>query len=101
MGGQMAEKRLVEVISVRLSTPDHKQAVLDTFRQVKTQISNESNLSKRTELYNNTKNGTDWSIYLHWKKPEQGQNKTLLGISIAEAFSSLGLVNHTVMAKKS
>ncbi len=95
----MSEKKLVEVISVRLSEPSHKQTVLETFKQVKTNIDKDPNLSKRTELYNNTKNETDWSIYLHWEKHDQAQTKTMLGISIAEEFRSLGLVNHSLWQK--
>ncbi len=96
----MTENKWVEIITLRLSDSDERQAILDIFDQVnhgKVQLPSSSG---HPELYANTDIETDWSIHLKWQRQGKHPSKTIIGLSIAEAFRSLGLVNHSIWNKK-
>lgn len=97
----MTENNWIEIISVRLSNPAYRQAVLNVFDQVNSRMKETLDIGSRVEMYNNTTNETDWSIYLHWKKQGGDLPKTMTGMSIADTFRSLGLVNHSIWKKNS
>lgn len=92
----MAQNNWLEIISVRLSDPANQQAVQDIFAQANPELAKESGQAGHVELYINTKNETDWSIYLYRRQQAKDAAKTTLGLNIAEALRSLGLVNHTL-----
>jgi hypothetical protein len=100
MSIKMEKSRWVEIISVRLSGPGGLQAVKKIFSQVCLNQEEALDNQCKAELYANQHHGTDWSVILHWNRPYGYSLKTLLGSSIAEAFHSLGLVNHSVWIKK-
>lgn len=95
----MAEKKWMEIITVRLSDPSREQQVKDLFSEISTELNNGLGAMQIAELYVNTKNETDWSIYLHWDRSAEERPSSVLGMSIAEALSHYGLVNHTFWEK--
>ena len=95
----MEKSRWVEIISVRLFEPGGWGAVRKIFSQVNPGQEAIQDNTCEAELYVNQHHETDWSIYLHWNRPYGYHLKTLLGLSIAEAFHSLGLVNHSIWIK--
>lgn len=96
----MAEKGWIEIISLRLSGSGNRKAILDIFNQVSQGKRAHPDYFHYAELFANTTIETDWSIYIHWPHQAGHPSKTVLGSSIAEAFQSLGLVNHSVWEKK-
>ena len=97
----MAGIKWIEIISLRFSRPDHYQAFLEIFNQVKRELEAAPQALICAELYVNTNVKTDWSIHLHWhRQPKEHPAKTVLGVSIAEYFQSFGLVNHSVWEQK-
>lgn len=98
---QMPENKWIEIISLRFSSHNHRQTTLDIFDQIQREFETPPDMSQPAELYENTNVETDWSIYLYWNKTaEAPPSKTVLGLSIAESFRSLGLVNHSVWIQK-
>ena len=91
----MDVNKWIEIISVRLCEPNQRQTVKAVFNQVKHSIAHDPAFSVTAELYVNRITNTDWSIYLHWNHQEVTSPQSLLGMGIAEAFSSLGLVDHS------
>ncbi len=86
----------IEIISVRLFRPDAKDLVRKIFWEVSSEKCLISETPGDVELYVNQKVETDWSIYLYQNGSDGSASKSRLGLSIAEAFCSLGLVNHSV-----
>ena len=90
----------IEIISVRLFNPEARGVVREIFRKISREVSAEKSpvpeKAMAVELYENQKVETDWSIYLYQSGWDGSASKSRLGLSIAEAFSSLGLVNHSV-----
>jgi hypothetical protein len=95
----MGENNWMEIISVRLFDSGQRRAVRDIFNQVNSDTIPNPDHALNVELYVNNNNETDWSIYLYWKRQNGDSSKTVMGLSIAEAFSNLGLVHHSVWAK--
>lgn len=95
----MIENNWIEIISVRLFDVAQRGAVRDIFNTVNpAAISSQVN-ALNAELYVDHINDTDWSIYLYWNRQDEDPYKTPMGLGIAEAFSSLGLVHHSAWAK--
>lgn len=94
-GGRVVANKWIEIISVRLGSSDRGQEVQSVFKQLQATLVESEDCERAAELFLNSKNKTDWSIYLYWQQPFQDPVKTMVGISIAEAFNSLGLVNHS------
>ena len=69
--------------------------VRDVFNQVILDIAHDSAASVTAELLVNRITNTDWSICLRWDRLEGDAPQSPLGVGIAEAFSTLGLVDHT------
>ncbi len=98
----MAENKWIEIVSLRFSSLKYRQAILDIFDQVNHEMEACPDALRHAELYFNNDVETDWSIYLHWENHHGGHpSRTLLGLNIAEAFRSFGLVNHSVWRRKS
>ena len=95
----MVESITVEIISVRLCDPDNQKEVQEIFDQLNPVLGENADHLADVELYLNMKDKTDWSIYLHWLQLAPKESKTVLGLNIAEAFSALGLVNHTLWTR--
>jgi len=95
----MAQNRWIEIIGVRLCDPANGSAVQNIFQQIHATPGENSEQERDAELFLNSKNQTDWSLYLYWHKQVDDPAKTMLGLSVAEAFNALGLVNHTVWMK--
>lgn len=95
----MKENRWIEIISVRLSDSRHRGAVRDIFSQLYPDASPSQDNPLNAELYVNHNNETDWSIYLYWNQQYGDPFKTQMGLGIAEAFSNLGLVDHSAWTK--
>ncbi|MDY0189206.1 MAG: hypothetical protein RBR22_00575 [Desulfuromonas sp.] len=95
----MAHNRWIEIISVRLCDPANGAAVRNILQQIHASSDENSEQEQVAELFLNTKNHTDWSLYLYWRTQVQEPAKTMLGLSVAEAFNALGLVNHSVWTK--
>ncbi len=89
-------KRWIEIISVRLFNIDHRDVIHDIFWEVSAGRSLVPAKAVAAELYVNNHVKTDWSIYLYRSVLDAPPSKTCLGLNIAEAFGSLGLVNHSV-----
>lgn len=88
--------RWIEIISVRLFTPKHRDVIRGIFSEVISGTGPASEKAVAAELYENDHVETDWSIHLYRNRLEDSPSKTRLGLNIAEAFCSLGLVNHSV-----
>jgi len=96
--GKMKEqtKRWIEIISVRLFNIGHQNMIHDIFSEVNAGRCPVPDKAVTAELYMNNHVETDWSIYLYRSVVDTPPSKTCLGLNIAEAFGSLGLVNHSV-----
>jgi len=94
----MEDKKWVEIISVRLFSPGQQKVVQKIFREVNSGISKVADKAVAAELYVSKQVETDWAVYLYQTRSDGAVAKTLLGLNIAEAFCSLGLVNHSVWA---
>jgi hypothetical protein len=90
------KKRWIEIISVRLFNIGHQNVIHDIFNEVNAGRCPVPDKAVAAELYANHHVETDWSIYLYRSVRDAPPSKTRLGLNIAEAFSSLGLVNHSV-----
>lgn len=86
----------IEIISVRLFNIGHQDVIHDIFNEVTAGRCPDPGKTMAAELYRNNHVETDWSIYLYRSALETPPSKTCLGLNIAEAFGSLGLVNHSV-----
>lgn len=89
-------KRWIEIISVRLFNIGHWDLIHDIFSKVSAGRCPVPDKAVAAELYVNHRVETDWSIYLYRSVLDAPPSKTRLGLNIAEAFGSLGLVNHSV-----
>lgn len=93
----MAEKRWVEIVSLRSSSAEASREVQAVFRQACDEIRAMKREGVYAELYSNVSVETDLSIHLCWCfRSENKPSKTSLGISIAESFRYIGLVNHSI-----
>ncbi len=92
----MADDKWVEIISVRLSGQENKARVKEMLDHIRSGSVHETETKIEAELYVNQKLDSDWSIHLVRSQKDRTVEKTVLGSCIAEAFSSLGLVNHTI-----
>ena len=92
----MGKIRWMEIIGVRLFSPGNKGGVYEIFREVSSGKCLISGKKISARLYVNSMVETDWSIYLYQSHLHGAPSKTPLGLNIAEAFCSLGLVNHSV-----
>ena len=88
--------RWIEIVSVRLFNIGHRAVIHDIFKEVNAGNARVPDDAVGAELYMNDHVETDWSIYLYRNRLEAPPSKTRLGLTIAEAFCSLGLVNHSV-----
>ena len=88
--------RWIEIISVRLFSPGHRDVIHDIFCEVSAGRCLVPEKAVAAELYVNNHVETDWSIYLYRSRVEAPPSKTRLGLTIAEEFGALGLVNHSV-----
>ena len=86
----------IEIVSVRLFNIGHRTVIRDIFREVSAGSARIPDDAVGAELYVNNHVETDWSIYLYRNRREAPPSKTRLGLTIAEAFGALGLVNHSV-----
>ncbi|MBI9089360.1 MAG: hypothetical protein JEZ12_09090 [Desulfobacterium sp.] len=89
-------KGWIEIISVRLFSPGHGGVIRDIFWQVNAGGYPDPDNGMDAELYSNHQVETDWSIHLYRDGLDGPPSKTCLGLNIADAFCSLGLVNHSV-----
>jgi len=53
----------------------------------------------KAEFYMNHDLEMDWSIHLIWERNDKVAGKSILGVCIAEMFSTLGLVSHSIWEK--
>ncbi|MCP4118508.1 MAG: hypothetical protein GY737_24540 [Desulfobacteraceae bacterium] len=86
----------IEIVSVRLFKIGHREMIRDIFREVSAGSALVPDDAVAAELYVKNHVETDWSIYLYRNRLDAPPSKTRLGLTIAEAFCSLGLVNHSV-----
>ncbi len=93
---QKTENKWVEIISVRLSSPEHQDKIRDIIDHVRAGRCPVTGKKITVELYVDQALEMDWSIHLPRNETHGRPGKTVLGSNIAELFGNLGLVNHKV-----
>lgn len=93
---EKTENKWVEIISVRLSSPEHRSKVRKIIAHVRSGRCPLTGNKVSAELYVNQVLEMDWSIHLIRKETDGPPGKTFLGVNIAEMLASLGLINHSV-----
>ena len=84
----------LEVISVRTSTYEETMTALDRCRSIQRCCSTGQPLDLR--VYCSASYESDLSVHIRWDAGGGRHGKSPLGMELNSAFSSLGLVNHTV-----
>lgn len=92
----MAKNKWVEIISVRLFSPDNKKRVREIIEHVWSGRCPETGKRINAELYVNRELEQDLSIHMFRNGNDGTPRKTSIGSSIADMFASLGLVSHSV-----
>lgn len=92
----MMKNKWVEIISVRLFSPDNKKTVRDIIEHVWSGRCPETGKKICAELYVNHELEQDCAIHLVRNNDDGSPRKTAIGSSIADMFADLGLVSHSV-----
>ncbi len=86
----------VETIEVRLTSPRDVSRIRKIFGQVEAGLVSDPEKPITADLLTCSGVETDWCVRLHRGAEVRPPAKTRLGLNLAEAFRSLGLVKHTV-----
>lgn len=89
----------IEIISVRLSHGKDAQMVQDIFRNIP-RSGTGTRSSIDAALYVDMRVETDWSIHICRDSENMPAQKSDLGLFMAEALRSFGLVNHSVWKRQ-
>lgn len=92
----MAKNKWVEIISVRLFSPDNKKKVREIIEHVWSGRCPETGKKICAELYVNREQEQDLSIHMFRNGDDGAPRKTSVGSCIADMFARLGLVSHSV-----
>lgn len=85
----------LEIISVRTATCEEAMTALELCQSIRS--SNPSaGPGLDLKVYCSVSYETDLSVHIRWEASGGRQDKSTLGLELVSAFSSLGLVNHTV-----
>ena len=93
---QMMTRKWVEIINARLSSPQNKKKLIAILDHVRSGRCPDTGEKINAKLFVSQDFGLDWSIHLTWERDNSVPGKTALGISIANLFSKMGLVSHSV-----
>jgi hypothetical protein len=85
-----------EVINIRLSNLDDHRGFRRLMGEVQRSAVATLDGPKRVILCRNVGTASDWSVHILWHNAESGPHKTGLGLNLAEALRSFGLIDHGV-----
>lgn len=96
MNNNKIKSACMEVIGVRLFHPKQNRAVVSMFTDIVSGLEQNPENIVGASLYGSANVETDWAIHLYRNAGENHPEKTGIGIHLAKALSSFGLVNHSV-----
>ncbi len=92
----MKGNKWIEIISVRLFSTENRNGVREVMDHVRSGCCPVTGRAISAELFMNPALEMDWAIHLFRGAGDGPPGKSSLGVSIAELFASLGIVNHSV-----